>query len=377
MDDLEERLEKKIKDLSAKNMLRSLKNPNSALIDFTSNDYLGLAHSKDLNTLISDRLKSFSLQLNGATGSRLLSGNSSYTEEVEEKLARIFHSESSLIFSSGYTANLSVLSSVPQKGDTIFYDELAHACIKDGARLSLANRFSFRHNDLDDLRNKLKNVSSGISFIVVESIYSMDGDECPLSELIQVSKEFNAKIILDEAHSTGVMGLHGNGLAIAKNLENEIAIRIYTFGKAMGIHGACVAGSKTLVNYIINTARPFMYTTALPLHSITAIDCAFEYLNGNIILQQVLNQKISLFKQHCKINTNSNSPIQPILFSNHDLTKDMAKLLTNEKFDVRPILSPTVKIGTERLRICMHAYNEDEDIIRLAQTLNKAYIDHA
>jgi 8-amino-7-oxononanoate synthase len=145
----------------------------------------------------------------------------------------------------------------------------------------------------------------------------------------------------------------------------------------MGIHGACVAGSKTLVNYIINTARPFMYTTALPLHSIAAIDCAFEYLNGNIILQQVLNQKISLFKQHCKINTNSNSPIQPILFSNHDLTKDMAKLLTNEKFDVRPILSPTVKIGTERLRICMHAYNEDEDIIRLAQTLNKAYIDHA
>jgi 8-amino-7-oxononanoate synthase len=205
----------------------------------------------------------------------------------------------------------------------------------------------------------------------------MDGDECPLKELVNLSKEFNAKIILDEAHSTGIIGESGNGLAIAKQLENEIAIRIYTFGKAMGIHGACVVGSKTITNYIVNAARPFIYTTALPLHSIAAIDSAFLYLKNNIILQQILNNKISLFKQHCKIDTNSNSPIQPILFSNHDLTKDMAKLLTNEKFDVRPILSPTVRVGTERLRICLHAYNEDEDIIRLAQTLNKVYIDHS
>lgn len=376
MHDLEKRLEEKINDLSAKNMLRSLKKSNPELIDFTSNDYLGLAHAKGLHQLISDRLKSFNLQRNGATGSRLLSGNSSYTEKVEKKLAEIFLSEEALIFNSGYTANLGILSSIPQKGDTVFYDELAHTCIKDGVRLSLANRFSFRHNDLEDLRNKLKNVSSGISFIVVESIYSMDGDECPLTELVKVTKEFNAKIILDEAHSTGIIGENGNGLAIAKNLGNDIAIRIYTFGKAMGIHGACVAGSQALINYIINTARPFIYTTALPLHSIAAIDCAFEYLKTNIFLQQVLNEKIRLFKQHCNINTNSDSPIQPVRFSNQDLTKEMAKLLNEEKFDIRPILSPTVKVGTERLRICLHTYNKDEDIVRLAQTLNKAYIDH-
>ncbi len=374
MDALQIRVNEKVDDLAKKNLLRSLKVSSPHLIDFTSNDYLGLARSEELHQLISNTTQSFNHHLNGATGSRLLSGNSSYAEEVEQKLAALFKSESTLIFNSGYVANLGVLSCLPQKGDTIFYDELAHACIKDGARLSLANRFSFRHNDLNDLYNKLKRNSQGLTFIAVESIYSMDGDECPLLELIALAKEFNAVIVLDEAHSTGILGEGGSGLARSLNVEHEIDIRIYTFGKAMGIHGACVASSDYLKKYIINFSRPFIYTTALPQHSIAAIDCAFKYLDGNIELQSTLKKKINLFRQHCDFKTNSHSPIQPILIPGNDQVKEVANSLNEDGFDVRPILSPTVKPGTERLRICLHAFNNNEDIVRLAETLNKVPI---
>jgi len=257
------------------------------LIDFCSNDYLGLARSQELAQAISQKTGTIQPLRNGASGSRLLSGNNSYTEEVESKLAQIFKSEAALIFNSGYAANQAILSSVPQRGDTIFYDELAHACIKDGARLSMASRFSFHHNDLNDLERKIKKAKGKI-FIAVESIYSMDGDQCPLAGLVTLSKKYNAFIILDEAHSTGVFGDEGNGLAVSGNFHEEIAMRIYTFGKAMGVHGACVAGSKKLINYLINFARPFIYTTALPLHAIVSIDCAFEFLKNHPGFQKEL-----------------------------------------------------------------------------------------
>src|SRR6187551_3588959 len=179
---------------------RFLKADRQGLIDFTSNDYLGLARSQELSQAIAQKVNDGALKLNGATGSRLLSGNSNYAEQIEKKLAGIFKSESTLLFNSGYVANLGVLSSLPQRGDTILYDELAHACMKDGARLSLAKRFNFRHNDLNDLEAKLK-LASGKIFIAVESIYSMDGDQCPLKELVTLSEKYGAHIILDEAHS--------------------------------------------------------------------------------------------------------------------------------------------------------------------------------
>jgi len=370
------KLEKKIEDHSEKKLLRSLKITDSSLADFSSNDYLGLGRSEELKKRIEEKTKELIPYRNGATGSRLLLGNTSYIEEVETQLATIFKSECSLIFNSGYAANLGVLSCLPQKGDTIYYDELAHACIKDGARLSLANRFSFRHNDLDDLRNKLKRNNEGVSFVAVESIYSMDGDQCPLIDLVKLAKEFDAVIILDEAHSTGILGKNGNGLAASLNIENEIDIRIYTFGKAMGIHGACIACSQVLKNYIINFSRPFIYTTALPPHSIASIDCAFIHLKNNASLQNLLQHKIELFKHHCAIKTNSNSPIQPVLIPGNESVKEITNHLTSEGFDVRPILSPTVKAGTERIRICLHTFNDDAQIMQLAQALNKVYIQH-
>jgi 8-amino-7-oxononanoate synthase len=341
------------------------------LIDFCSNDYLGLARSQELAQSISRKLENIQPKRNGATGSRLLSGNTKYVEEVENKLAALFKTESTLIFNSGYSANQAVLSSIPQKGDTIFYDELAHACIKDGARLSMASRFSFRHNDLNDLERRIKKATGKI-FIAVESIYSMDGDAAPLNELIALSKKYEAYVILDEAHSTGAFGHIGNGLAIAREIHDHIPVRIYTFGKAVGVHGACVCGSKKLINYLINFARPFIYTTALPVHSIASIECAFEYLSSNIHLQQELKRIIELYLLATKDFSNrtvSNSAIQTLIIPGNKNVKLASEKLRQSGLDVRPILSPTVVVGKERLRICLHSFNSEAEILELKSVL--------
>jgi 8-amino-7-oxononanoate synthase len=365
---IDQKLQSRIKD----NSLRTLTN-RSDLIDFTSNDYLGLARSEKLFQLIQKKAESLPHR-NGATGSRLLSGNSLYTEEVEQKLSSIFKSENALIFNSGYAANQAVLSSLPQKGDTILYDELAHACIRDGARLSLASRFPFLHNDLNDLEERLKRAHGNI-FIAVESIYSMDGDQCPLKELIELAEQYNATVILDEAHSTGVLGKSGSGLAVAQGLEKRIPVRIYTFGKAMGVHGACVAGNKNLINYLVNFARTFIFTTAMAPHSIASIDCAFDYLADHQNLQQELNNKIQFFidkSEKLRIQKlPSKTQIQGVIIPGNDVIKEVAKKLQHSQFDVRPILSPTVAKGSERLRICLHTFNSEEEIQELVQQLSR------
>ena len=342
------------------------------LTDFTSNDYLGLARSEKLFELIKQKTESLPHR-NGATGSRLLSGNTAYTEEVEQKLAKIFKADSCLIFNSGYAANQAILSSIPQRGDTILYDELAHACIRDGARLSPATRFPFLHNDLNDLESRLKK-SKGNIFIAVESIYSMDGDTCPLRELVVLAERYNANIILDEAHSTGAMGVHGSGLATSLGIEDKIAVRVYTFGKAMGIHGACVAGSRSLGNYLINFARPFIFTTALAPHSVASIECSFDYLKNHLNLQQDLLSRISHFNtvtENIAGILQSKTQIQGIVIPGNDKVKAVSEQLRELGFDVRPILSPTVPQGMERLRICLHTYNSEEEITSLAAHLSK------
>jgi len=367
MSSLDNFLQQKIQRRKDENSFRALKQINS-LVDFTSNDYLGLAQSKLLYDQILERIDTLSLKSNGAAGPRLLSGNTAYTENVEKKLATIFRGEASLIFNSGFFANVSVLSSIPQKGDTILYDERAHASIKDGARLSLANRFSFKHNDLDDLERKIK-VSAGKKFIVIESIYSMDGDSSPLAAITKLAERYDAFIVLDEAHSTGVLGANGSGLATSLALENKVDIRIYTFGKAMGCHGACVVGSKNLIDYLVNFARPFIYTTALPIHNIVTIDCAFEFLSRNIGLQQQLSNNVALFTS--KLKSTSTSAIQAIIIPGNNNVRNVADELQRKGFDVRAILSPTVATGLERLRICLHAYNTHDDVVELSEIINE------
>ncbi|HNP20249.1 MAG TPA: 8-amino-7-oxononanoate synthase [Fulvivirga sp.] len=354
------------------NSLRSLTTVNK-LIDFSSNDYLGLSRNKALWQIIQD---SKTTKSNGSTGSRLLTGNSDCAIAVERFLALQFQSQATLVFNSGYNANLSVLSTLPLRNDVIYYDELSHASIKDGIRLSLAKKASFKHNDLVDLEKKLKAQTEGDTYVVVESVYSMDGDICDLQALVQISKRHKAYLIVDEAHATGLMGINGGGLSETLGLQNDIFCRIYTFGKAMGIHGAAIAGSNELIQYLINFARPFIYTTAPPDHHYAAIKCAFEFLNQHPELKEKAQLQTKYFTQQANSilgnkykRTNSNHPIQTILIEGNDEVRQLAKHLQYKGFDVKPILSPTVKEGQERLRICIHSFNTNDEITALIDTL--------
>ena len=249
-------LEKKLRQRNEQNAFRQLK-PANGKTDFCSNDYLGIVHNNLLNEKLPPGLKT------GSTGSRLLAGNYGLIEAAEKQIAAFHKADAALIFNSGYDANVGILSSIPQKGDTILYDQLCHASLRDGIRLSFAQSFSFGHNNMAELEKKLTTASGSI-FIVTESVFSMDGDFCPLQQLIHLSKKYNAHLIIDEAHAIGVIGEKGEGLCQQENVQHEIFCRVYTFGKACGCHGAVVVGSQQLKNYLINFARSFIYTTALP-----------------------------------------------------------------------------------------------------------------
>lgn len=344
--------------------------------DFTSNDYLGLARSPELSHQIKSKLQELAAPSHGATGSRLLSGNSEFGISLEKELAGLFNAEAALLFNAGYTANLCLLSSVAQKGDTILYDQLSHVCLKEGAWLSKAHTHAFRHNDLADLEDRLKKAEGNV-FVAVESVYSMDGDKAPLTELSVLCKKYGARLIVDEAHGTGVFGLGGSGLVCQLKLEEAFFARVYTFGKAMGVHGAVVVGGADLIDYLVNFGRSFIYTTAMPLHSLVAIEQAFDFLGKHPDFQNELLLKIRHFinafekdcNQHCRLN--SETAIQPIIVPGNDRAKALAKSLQAEGFDVRPILAPTVKEGEERIRICLHTYNSDEEIEKLCQSLSR------
>ena len=344
---------------------RKLGTFGNELIDFSSNDYLGLARSQALKDRIIKAYQNESTT-NGSSGSRLLTGNSKRIEELESFLADLFGFQDALIFSSGYMANLALFSTVPQKGDTVLYDELSHACMKDGIRLSFAQKRSFRHNDLEDLSRKIEE-AEGAVYVACEAVYSMDGDLAPLAEILSICQKHNAFLIIDEAHSTGIWGSKGQGLTHELDLQNAVFAVVNTFGKAMGVHGASISGSKTLKSFLINYARPFIYTTAPSDFEIMSIKAAFDYLSAQPNRQANLFFKIDLFNQIT--NMKSDSPIKTISIRGNQLTKKTALTLQKAGFDVRPILSPTVKAGSERLRICLHSFNSEEEISSLAERI--------
>lgn len=346
--------------------LRSLSSEHD-FIDFSSNDYLGLAKSSAIQKMVIEEMQQYPVH-NGSTGSRLLSGNFDYHESLEADLAQFFNSESTILFNSGYDANIGLLSSILQRGDRIFYDELSHASIRDGIRLSYAKAFGFKHNDVNDLRQKLHKTSSGgEDYLVVESIYSMDGDAAPLKELVEISQEFGLKLIVDEAHSTGVYGSKGQGIVVDMDLVPFVFARIHTFGKALGCHGAVVAGNKQLINYLINFARSFIYTTSMPLHNVLTIKCAINEI-AQSEERSILQQKIAYFKEMIsqfdleRYFIESTGPIQGCVIGSTEKVKDISEKLRAHKFDVKPILSPTVASGQERIRFCVHSYNTLADI---------------
>ena len=373
--DIYQKLSAKLVARERQHSLRTLPQLNDG-IEFLSNDYLGLARSPELKENIRNAYNRLPSSLNGATGSRLLSGNSTHAEELESFLAETFKAPAALLFNSGYTANLALLASIPQRGDTIILDELAHACMHEGARLSFADKYSFQHNNMEDLEKKI-NLAKGSCFVVVESIYSMDGDEAPLQDILNLCRLYNAHLIVDEAHSTGVLGPKGSGLACNLQIEKEVFARVYTFGKAMGVHGAVVVGDELIKNYLINFARAFIYTTALPVHSLVSIKEAFLYLEKNIHLQNRLLEVIEYFNNYADPKFHEvgiatqpgNSAIKALIIPGSARIRKLAEKLQSEGIIAKPILAPTVKEGTERLRICLHAYNTEAEIKALTESV--------
>lgn len=320
------------------------------LIDFASNDYLGLSRSPLLFDTIWEESKK--LERLGSTGSRLLTGNSSYIEALEERIADFHGYEEGLIFGCGYMANIGLLAAL---GDASFiYDAEVHASIRSGIRLSRSPAYPFRHNDLAHLEERLKKNKQ--SFICVESIYSTDGSFAPLSEICCLAKKYRSSLIVDEAHAVGVLGPEGRGLVAQANLQKEVFAQVVTFGKALGVYGAVVLGSPALKEALINFAPSCIYTTALPFYALAAIKSSYDLFP-------------KLEKERAHLLSLASSHIQSLPVSGNYVARGKEKMLQEKGFDVRALLSPTVQRGKERLRLTLHSFNTKKQLKELLQYL--------
>ena len=373
---LTSKLEQRIEN----NSLRKLALPNNR-IDFASNDYIGFAKSEAIFHETHSYLIENKIIQNGATGSRLLSGNHKIYQDAENHIAKFHQVESALIFNSGYDANVGFFSTVPQKGDLILYDELSHASIRDGIQLSNAKSYKFKHNDFDDLERLLLKLSTDNQqpttiYIVTESVFSMDGDTPNLEELAQISNKYNCNLVVDEAHALSVFGDCGEGLVQMLGLQDAVFARIVTFGKGLGCHGAAIIGCNELKKYLVNFARSFIYTTGLSPHSVATILVAYQHLEIEKKLHEQLRNTIIHFNQEKNILglkpmfVRSKSAIQSAIIPGNQNVKSIANQLQEKGFDVKAILSPTVPEGQERLRFCLHSYNSREEISEVLNLLS-------
>ena len=380
----EKTIQDSLKDILDKrkqaSLYRSLQ-VNTGMVDFCSNDYLSFSRSP----IIQEKLKEITASIplsSGATGSRSISGNTTFAEELEQDIASFHQAEAGLIFNSGYDANLGLFSCLARKGDCLVTDELIHASIIDGCRLSYANRLRFAHNDAADLEKKLRKARENMGgihadiFVAVESVYSMDGDMAPLAEFVSICKKYNAHLIVDEAHATGVFGNKGRGLVSAFGLESDVFARVHTFGKAIGCHGAIVIGSSVLREYLVNFARSFIFTTALPLHSLASVRSAYEVLQSETFSNKALHELVARFRKdfHSPEDVyliESSSPIQSLVIPGAERAKKIAAILQARGFDIRAIVSPSVPAGLERLRISLHLHNTAAQVDALKHSLQQ------
>lgn len=345
-----------------KNSHRSLRSFEGA--DFFSNDYLGYSR----NTSIIGKYQRKILQLDqlGATGSRLLGGQNRLHQSVEKTIASLFQSEEALLFSSGYLANLGLIQCTGVKR-TIVMDELCHNSMKNGAKLSGSKTLFFRHNNLEHLERRIKENPG--SLILVESVYSMDGDLAPLKEIVSLARQYRAEVIVDEAHAAGVLGPKGKGLVIEEGLEDQILARVITFGKAFGAEGAAVLGTNHLKDFLINFCQSFIYTTGVSLPTLLMLESALEYFSISTKEIENLHANIRAFAEVS--GKKMSSPIFPWHVPGCGQARMAATRLQGEMLAVYPVLPPSVRQGTERLRIVLHAFNTDDDIRRLADMVKK------
>jgi 8-amino-7-oxononanoate synthase len=364
------RIQTELNSLKMFDSYRILSPNDEKLVDFCSNDYLGLIRSNTLGAKVKELFSSGECR-SGSGGSRLLTGNTKFYQEVETRIAQYHRMESCLVLGCGYMANLAVLSTLPRRTDTILYDELCHASIRDGVRLSLARNLSYRHNDYEDLYTKAR-VAEGCVWVVTESIFSMDGDAPDFKIISDICRSNEATLIVDEAHALGVCGEDGKGLA------SEVAdIMILGFGKAAGAYGGAILSSKTVVEYLINRARPFIYSTAPPPNFWRTLYAFYELFPHLTPEKKTLNARTSLFKEalyQVQIPfLGGDGGIVSVVIPGNNAVKKAAQNIRAMGYDVRPILYPTVPKDKERIRVCVHSFNTPEQIKGLANILKQVY----
>lgn len=376
-----------LKERQAQGLLRKL-NPaslrlggkiyfkNKEYVDFSSNDYLGLSGHPELRKAVIEAIDKFGV---GACASRLLSGDLELFHELEAAVARFKGKDAALVFNSGYQANIGIISTLFTKNDCIFSDRLNHASIIDGILLSQAKIFRFQHNDCQHLelllkkeRGKFKN-----ALIITESIFSMDGDRAPLKELVELKEKYNCQIMVDEAHATGVFGENGSGLVEEEGLSAEIDLIMGTFSKALAGFGAYLAASRTIVDYLVNTCRSFIYSTALPPALISCNLASLKLIKDEPQRRKTLLSlaKMSRDKlQEKGFCVKGASQIIPVILWDNLRALEFAKKIQEKGYWVMPVRPPTVPAGQARLRLSLNYYHNQETLDKLIDAISEIRI---
>ena len=364
-------LEEELSGLESASQLRRLE--TLCGINLCSNDYLGLSTDPRLKQAVIHALAEGAAA--GSTGSRLLSGNSDAWEELESDLAHFAGSEAALYFSSGYAANVGLLGSIARPDDFVFSDSANHASIIDGIRLSGARKVIFPHLDLDYLENALREHGSNAAhkFIIVESLFSMDGDCAPISDLVALCERYGAELIVDEAHATGVFGPQGRGLVAAADATERVFATIHPCGKAFAGMGAFVCGSETLKRFLINRARTFIFSTALPPYLAAQMHAALHVVRDAGAQRQRLATHATFLRNRLRDagfdTSRSDSQIIPVVLGANERALHFARKLAEAGFATRAIRPPTVPEGAARLRLSLTVRLSVEMLARLADEL--------
>ncbi|KAJ9604992.1 hypothetical protein H2200_010381 [Cladophialophora chaetospira] len=395
---LEQRLSALLEQRRAQLKLRSLKSSPPGSVDFSSNDFLSLSTNKDFQH---DYLALMNRDRHplGSTGSRLLDGNSELAENLEREIAAFHGAEAGLLTNSGFDANVSIFAFLPQQEDVIVYDELIHASVHDGMRQCRAKQqIPFKHNDVEDLARILRQFSSSDSsqtiFVAVETVYSMEGDLAPLTEIVDLMDALlphnDSHLIVDEAHATGLYGPNGSGRVCELGLEKRVSIRLHTFGKALASNGAIILCSPIVRLFLINYARPLIYTTFMSYPNLLAIKTAYDWLNmgkANMLaanlyhlidhlyarLQSLTNLALTATDVDGRslVTLPTSCPESPIFAILGPQPRSLASHCQLAGFIVRPVVAPTVPAGTERVRVCLHAGNTVEQIDRFVDCVKQ------
>ena len=373
----EDDLQKSLADLDARHLRRRLRVsglPTGPLVrfgartlhNFASNDYLGLAAHPQVVAAALEATREFGA---GAGASRLVTGTQTPHHDLEEKLASFKNTAAALAFANGYAASTGALQALATKDDVVLLDRLSHACLVDGARLSGATLRPFHHNDTDHLEHHLrwareKHPQARV-FIVTESVFSMDGDLAPLREMVELKDKYSAVLMLDEAHATGVLGRGGRGLADQLGLSHRVEVQIGTLGKALGSSGGYVAGSRTLIDFLLNHARSFIFSTAAPASTAAAASAALDICAGpeGDKRRSALRELAALFEPAPP------AAIHPVILGEEQTALAASEQLAQLGFHVPAIRPPTVPKGTSRLRVSLSSAHDAETVRTLAAAL--------